>query len=203
MKLYDWPGAPNCRRVTIYLAEKGLDIPLERVDLASGEHLAPPFRRKNPAGRVPVLELDDGVCLAESLAIVEYLEELNPEPPMIGTTPLERARVRAAERRAELGIMFPASVVFQNTSRFFADRFEQSEAAAAYGRSNFGIASKLIDELIGNEPFFAGDRPTIADCTLAASVEFALRAGLEIDPARGNFRHWWAAFSARPSMARE
>lgn len=202
MKLHDWPGAPNCRRVTIYLSEKGLDIPLERVDLPSGEHLAPPFMRKNPAGRVPVLELDDGVCLAESLAIVEYLEELNPEPTMIGTTPLERARVRAAERRAELGIMFPAAIVFQNTSPFFAERIDQSPQAAAYGRRNFEGACKLIDELIGDGPFFAGDRPTIADCTLAASVEFALRAGLEIDPAQGNFGRWWAAFSARPSVAR-
>lgn len=203
MKLHDFPGAPNCRRVTIYLAEKGLDVPLERVDLLSGEHRAPPFRRKNPAGRVPVLELDDGVCLSESLAIVEYLEELNPEPPMIGTTPLERARVRAAERRAELGIMFPAAIVFQNTSPFFAARVDQSPETAAYGRRNFGIACKLIDELIGDGPFFAGDRPTIADCTLAAAVEFASRAGLEIDSALGNFKRWWTAFSARPSLARE
>ena len=97
MKLYTFPLAPNPTKVRVYLKEKGLDIPEQTVDLLAGEQQQPAFQAINPLGGVPVLELDDGTRLCESLAIIEYLEELHPEPPMIGTDPLERARVRALE----------------------------------------------------------------------------------------------------------
>src|SRR5574340_1452465 len=105
MKLYDFGHAPNPRKVRIYLAEKGLTLPIETVNSAAGESHTPEFLKKNPLGGVPVLELDDGSFLTESLAIIEYLEELHPNPPMIGISPVERARVRELERMADLGVL--------------------------------------------------------------------------------------------------
>jgi glutathione S-transferase len=105
MKLYDFVGAPNPKRVRVYLAEKGLKVPTEQVNILSGDNRKPEFLAKNPMGGLPVLELDDGTHLPESLAIMEYFEDLNPTPPMIGTTPAERARVRSLERIAELSIL--------------------------------------------------------------------------------------------------
>src|SRR5437899_12775931 len=105
MKIYDFVGAPNPKKLRVYLAEKGLRIPFEPVNIMTGDNRKPEFLKKNPMGGLPVLELDDGSCLSESLAIMEYLEELHPTPPMLGTTPRERARVRELERIAELGIL--------------------------------------------------------------------------------------------------
>src|SRR5215470_13143061 len=105
MKLYDYPQSPNCRKVRIYLAEKGLTVPLQPVDLLASEQRSPEFLRRNPFGAVPILELDDGMVIPESLAIIEYFEEQQPQPPLFGVTPLSRALVRAWERRSELGVV--------------------------------------------------------------------------------------------------
>src|SRR5690348_5694187 len=115
MKVYDFVGAPNPKKLRVYLAEKGLSIPCVPVNIVSGENRTPEFLRKNPLGGLPVLELDDGSHLTESLAIIEYLEELHPTPPMLGTTPRERARVRELERIAELGVLNAVATYFQNT----------------------------------------------------------------------------------------
>jgi glutathione S-transferase len=199
MKLYDFPPAPNPKKVRVYLAEKGLALPIEAVDAINGANRTPEFLAKNPLGGLPVLELDDGTCLPESLAIIEYLEELHPEPPMIGRTALERARVRAAERICELGVLNNVATVFQNTSPLFAQRVQQSAAAAENGRMRVAVNLKVLDGMIGDRPFVCGARPTIADCTLFAALELAAFAGIAIDPQLGNVRRWHAAFSQRPS----
>src|SRR5262244_3673855 len=105
MKIYDFAGAPNPKKLRVYLAEKGINVPMEQVDIISGQNRQPEFLKKNPMGGLPVLEMDDGSHLSESLAIMEYFEELHPEPPMIGKTPQERAHVRALERIADLGVL--------------------------------------------------------------------------------------------------
>ena len=199
MKLYDFPPAPNPKKVRVYLAEKGIVLPIEPVDAIKGANRTPEFLAKNPLGGLPVLELDDGTCLPESLAIIEYFEELHPEPPMIGTTPLERARVRATERICELGVLSNVATVFQHTSPFFAARVQQSAEAAANGRTRLAANLKVVDATIGSQPFVCGAWPTIADCTLFAALEFAAFAGVEIDPALANVRRWHAAFKQRPS----
>src|SRR6266436_1109752 len=125
MKIYDFVGAPNPKKLRVYLAEKGLRIPFEPVNIVSQENRKPEFLKKNPLGGLPVLELDDGSHLTESLAIIEYLEELHPEPPMIGRTPRERARVRELERIADLGVLGSVGTYFQNTHAFFAGRVKQ------------------------------------------------------------------------------
>jgi glutathione S-transferase len=199
MKIYDFVGAPNPKKLRVYLAEKGLDVPTEQIDIISGQNRTPEFRRKNPAGGLPVLELDDGTCLPESLAIIEYFEELHPEPPMIGTTPLERARTRALERIAELGVLGRIATIFQNTHPFFAGRVKQSPEAAESARSILDGNLAILDDKIGAHPFVAGARPTIADCTLFAALEFGAFAGVPLDAKRANVNRWYHAFKQRPS----
>jgi glutathione S-transferase len=199
MKLYDFAGAPNPKRVRVYLAEKGINIPTQQVNILSGENRAPEFLAKNPMGGLPVLELDDGTYLPESLAIIEYLEDLHPTPPMIGTTPAERARVRALERIAELSILGRVATVFQNSHPFFAGRVKQSPDAADSARNMLKNASRVLDGLIGKGPFVAGAKPTIADCTLVAAFNFAEFAGVPMDPECTNLQRWWNNFKERPS----
>lgn len=199
MKLYDFAMAPNPKKVRAYLAEKGLNIPIEPVNIAAGETRTPEFLSKNPLGGVPVLELDDGSCLTESLVIIEYLEELHPSPPMIGTSPLERARVRELERIAELAVLQRVGTIFQNTSPFFAGRIKQSPEAAESARKQLHTALNVLDARIGNHPFVAGDRPSIADCTLLAALEFAEFGQVAIEPSCTNVARWLRAFKQRPS----
>jgi glutathione S-transferase len=199
MKIYDFVGAPNPKKLRVYLAEKGISVPCEAVNILSGENRTPEFLRKNPLGGLPVLELDDGTYLPESLAIMEYFEELHPNPPMIGTTPLERARVRALERVTELGVLSRVGTIFQNTHPFMAGRFKQSPDAAETARGLLAANLKVLDTYIGKRPFVAGERPTIADCTLFAALEFGEFAQVPLDPTFGNVVRWYADFKKRPS----
>lgn len=201
MKLYHFDGAPNPKRLRVYLAEKGITVPLEAVNIITGENRTPEFLKKNPLGGLPVLELDDGSYLTESLAIMEYFEDLHPNPPMIGTTPLERARVRALERIAELGVLLRVATIFQNTHPFMAQRIKQSADAAETARGLLAGNLKVLDGKIGAQPFVAGTRPTIADCTLVAALDFADFAQVAIDPSCKNVARWYADFKKRPSAA--
>lgn len=198
MRIYDFHFAPNPRKLRVYLAEKGISIPFEQVNLVEGEQRRPGFLAKNPMGALPVLEFDDGTYLAESLAIIEYFEELHPEPPMIGGTPRERARVRQLERLAEMSILNAIGRIFFNTSPVFAGRHQVPEAAEQ-AREGLANALRIMDEAIGKSPFVAGQNPTIADCTLFAAFEHAKLANVEIDPAFANLMRWYASFRQRPS----
>src|SRR5262249_34679779 len=159
----------------------------------------PEFLKKNPLGGLPVLELDDGSHLTESLAIMEFLEEQHPDPPMLGATPLERARVREAERICEIGVLTNVGTLFQNTSPFFAQRVKQSPEAAENARNRLNAALKVLDAQLATRKFVAGDSPSIADCTLLAALDFAAFAQAEIDPAYQNVHRWYEDFKQRPS----
>lgn len=198
MKIYDYPYAPNPQKLRIYVAEKGLSIPLQKVDMAAGEHKTAEFLAKNPLGALPVLDLDDGSYLTESLAIIEYLEELYPAPAMIGYTPLERARVRELERIAESTIFNPIVRIFFNTSAFFQNSYQVPEAAKQ-AKAALPKALLFMDKTIGEKPFVAGEWPTIADCTLYAAFEHAKRAGIPIDNGYKNLKRWYQSFGRRPS----
>jgi glutathione S-transferase len=200
MKLYDFPFAPNPRKVRVYLAEKGIEIPRVLVNIVKGEQSTPEFLAKNPTGGLPVLELDDGTCLRESLAIIEYLEELHPEPPMIGATPLERARVRALERTADLGVLMNVARVLHNTHAVLPGRVPNPEIAAIARRDLEKPAGFLDSQLADGRAFVAGDCVTIADCTLLAAVEFARSGNLGIEwPAQ--IARWDERFHQRPSAS--
>ncbi len=199
MKIYGFAGAPNPRRLLVYLKEKGLEVAWEEVNLVTGENRTAEFLSRNPLGGLPVLALDDGAHLTESLAIMEYFEELHPQPPMIGTEPLERARVRELERIAEIGVLSRVGTIFQNTHPFMAARFRQSADAAANARTPLDAALTVLDARIGKRPFVAGARPTIADCTLFAALEFAQFAQVPIGEANHNVLRWHEEFKKRPS----
>jgi glutathione S-transferase len=148
-----------------------------------------------------VLELDDGNHLTESLAIMQYLEELYPEKPMIGSTALERARTREVERICELGVLAPTGTIFQNTSPMFAGRVKQSAEAAETGRMRLAANLTVLDHKIGDKPLVMGAAPTIADCTLFAALRFGEFAGVPLDRTFRNVARWYDAFAKRPSAA--
>jgi glutathione S-transferase len=201
MKIYDFVGAPNPKKLRVYLAEKGIQVPFESVNIIAGDNRKPEFLKKNPMGGLPVLELDDGTCLSESLSIIEYFEEQHPNPPMIGTTPQERARVRALERICELNVLARIATIFQHTSPLFAGRLKQVPEAAESARGLLEGSLAVLDAKIGSHPFVAGDKPSIADCTLCAALGFAEFAQIPIDAKYANLHRWYEDFKKRPSAA--
>jgi glutathione S-transferase len=201
MKLYTAKFAPNPRRVEIYLEEKGITIERVMVDMLKGEHRAPEFLAKNPLGVLPVLELDDGSPLTESLAICHYLDELHPEPALFGTTPLERARVREAERIAELGLLFSAATAFQNTAPFFAKRLKQSEDVANEARQRFARVAQRIDGLLDGHDWLAGDFFSMADITAICAVDFGKVSGCTVPEELTRAQAWLGRVRQRPTCA--
>lgn len=198
MKLYDFRFAPNPRKLRVYLAEKGIEIPLVPVNITKGEQRTPEMLARNPMAGLPILELDDGTCLRESLAIIEYLEELHPDPPMIGTTPLERAQVRALERTADLGLIGGVARVFHNTLSVLPGR-TPDPAQAAVARRDLERPARYLDSVLADgRPFLAGARVTIADCTAFAAMEFDRTGNLGIEWPL-HLAAWFARFRERPS----
>jgi glutathione S-transferase len=203
MKLYVFPVAPNPTRVRLYLAEKefgGASIGITEVlvNLREGEQKRADHLARNPFGRLPVLELGDGTHLLESLAIMEYLEERHPEPPLVGSSPLERARVRELERIAELGVLVPVARIIHATRSPLG--LPPSPEMASHFRSVLPEALEFLDRRMGDgRVFVAGERPTIADCTLEAAFQFARFGEVEIPPSFENLARWDRAYRARPS----
>jgi glutathione S-transferase len=197
VKLYYFPIAPNPTKVRIYLAEKGIEVEQILVNLVKGEQRSPEHLARNPFGSLPVLELDDGSHLTESLAIIELFEELYPDPPMIGTDPFERARVRSLERIADLGVLIPVARIIHATRSPIGLPPVPEIAEAA--RRSLPKALEILDAAIGDRPFLAGEVPSIADCTLFAAFGFARFGEVEIEPVYRNLARWSADFGQRPS----
>ena len=203
MKLYFFPVAPNPTKVRLCLAEKsagGAEIDLTEVpvDLREGEQKRPEHLARNPFGKLPVLELDDGTYLIESLAIIEYLDELHPNPPMIGATAPERARIRELERMADLGVLLPVAKIVHSTNSPLGLPVEPQ--VASHFRALLPTALGLLDRRLDDgRPFLAGERPSVADCTLASAFQFARFGGVEIDASLENLARWDEAYRSRPS----
>lgn len=199
MKLYDSKPAPNPRRVRIFLAEKGVLVPTEQVDLGKGGTRTPEFLAKNPLGGVPVLVLDDGTAISESVAICRYFEELHPQPPLLGTDAKDRAVVEMWQRRVELELFRNVTGCFQNTHDFFKGRIEQ---VPAYGEVCRGAARKRLawlDGELATRPFVAGPRYTIADITALCALDFGRVVDIRIAPDQQHLLRWYEAVSSRPS----
>ncbi len=191
MLLYlDTKRAPNPRKLRIYLAEKGLDLPVKQLDLRAGEQRTPEFLKKNPFAGVPILELDDGTVIAESLAIMEYLEEIYPAPPLIGADPVTRALVRMWERRIEIGVYLPAS-------RMVLSKGEVSEHA----RKTLMARLALVNDGLQGREWVAGHF-SIADIMLLIGLDTAHHGGqFALDPAWTNVSRWYERMKARPSAS--
>jgi len=200
MKIYDFAFAPNPRRLRIFVAEKGLKIPVEQVDIFTGKNRTPEMLAKNPAGGLPVMELDDGTHLAESVAICRYLESLHPEPNMMGKNSREQADIEMWNRRVELGLFAAAGRAFQHTNELFKDRLKQFPEYGATQREAVTQQLQWLDAQIGNKPFIAGERFTIADITAEVAVDFAAQmASVTADPGLKNLARWHQSVSSRPS----
>jgi glutathione S-transferase len=209
MKFYDCSTAPSPRRVRIFAAEKGITLPSVQVDLRNGEQFSPAFRAINPDCTVPALALDDGTVIADAVAICGYLEELHPEPPLIGATPQERAVVTALNRQIERDGFFAAMDAFRNAARGLKGRalpgphdYEQIPELAARGRARLEHFFRAMDSRLADREFLAGPRFTIADISTLVLTDFAAWAKLSIPDECTHLRRWYAAVAARPSCAK-
>ncbi len=199
MKLHENASAPNPRRVRIFLAEKGITIPVVQVDIAKQENRGPDFRAKNPLGQVPVLELDDGTFISESVAICRYFEEVQPEPPLFGAGARERALVEMWQRRAELELTQQVFFCFQNTHEFFKGRLPQVPEYGEVARKRAEAALALLDGVLAERQFLAGERFTIADITALVGLDFGRVVKIRPAPEHKHVARWHAEVSARPS----
>ena len=200
MLLYQFRKGTNPRRVIIYLAEKGIDVPRHELDYAGGEHRSSPYLGINPSGRAPTLVTDGGLAITDSAAIVEYLEELYPEKPMIGTDPSSRARVRSLERLGSDLVARGQPWLWNRTAAFPAK--EPSPLKETADRTH-GYVTELLDVLemeIGGNEFLAGHRPTIADCTTFAIFQTAReRFDLPFGDGHPRLDAWYRRFRSRSS----
>jgi glutathione S-transferase len=203
VKLYFFPVAPNPTKVRLYIAEKreaGTSIPLEEivVSLIEGEQQSPEHLARNPRGALPVLELDDGSCLTESLAIMELLEELHPDPPMIGSDPFERARVRELERVADLGVLIPIARIVHSTNSPLG--LPPNPAMAAHFEQVLPKGLGVLESALADgRPFLAGAQPTVADCTLAAALQFGRFREVGLPDGFERIRAWNERYRERPA----
>ena len=199
MKLHEFTMAPNPRRVRIFRAEKGILVPYEQVDICKVENRTPEFLAKNPMGRVPVLELDDGSYLSETVAICRYFEEQQPEPSLLGTDAKDSAVVEMWQRRMEFGLFEQITGCFRNTHDYFKGRITQ---VPEYGNLCKQAAIERIQWLDGElaaREFIAGDRYTIADITALVAIDFGRPSNIRIEPEQKNLARWYQAVSTRPS----
>ncbi len=199
MKLHDSAMAPNPRIVRIYLAEKGIEVPTVQVDLAKAENRQPEYLAKNPMGGVPMLELDDGTYIAETIAICRYFEAQQPDPPLFGTDPKDQAVVEMWRRRMELEVASPIMQTFRNTHDFFKGRIPQ---VAEWGEVMREAATKRLawlDSVLAEREWIAGERFTIADITAMVGIDFGRPSKIRIADDQKNLARWHEAVSSRAS----
>ena len=202
MKLYDGGRAPNPRRVRIFLAEKGVSVPLVPVDMGAMEHRGGEVAARNPLRRLPVLELDDGTVLTESVAICRYFEELRPEPALFGRGALGKAEVEMWQRRVELNLFMPVSQAFRHIHP--AMKEWEVPQVAEWGEANKPKALEflvLLDAELALREFAAGDEFSIADITGLIAIDFMKPARITIPDELTNVIRWHNALRARPSAS--
>jgi glutathione S-transferase len=200
MKLYDCGKAPNPRRVRIFLAEKGIEVPLQPVDMGAMEHRGDAISSRNPLQRLPVLELDDGTILTESVAICRYFEELHPEPALFGTGALGRAQVEMWQRRIEFHLFVPVAQAFRHTHP--AMKGWEEPQIPEWGEANRPKALAFLDQFdrdLAEREFAAGDAFSIADITGMIAVDFMKPARIQLSESLTHVQRWYRALKARPS----
>jgi glutathione S-transferase len=202
MKLYDGGRAPNPRRVRIFLAEKGITVPTEQVDLGKLQQRSEAYTAVNPMQRVPALVLDDGTVIAESIAICRYFEALQPDPPLFGRGALASALIEMWNRRVEFHLFLPVATVFQHLHPAMKAMIDPQ--VAAWGEANkprvFDFL-RFLDGELQNRSFVAGPDFSVADITALVAVDFMRVSKLAVPDDLVHVRRWHEAVSARPSAA--
>lgn len=202
MRLYDGGRAPNPRRVRIFMAEKGIDIPAIQIDINKLEQYSEPVGRINPMNRVPVLELADGTAISESVAICRYLEGIRPDPPLFGSGALEEAIVEMWQRRVELGLLQPVAFSFRHLHPGAAHL--ENPQIGEWGEANKPRARafmELLNRELGARPFIAGEKFTIADITAIVAIQFLKPARIDQPDDLDSLSQWRERVVARPSVA--
>ncbi|MFP6726492.1 MAG: glutathione S-transferase family protein [Alphaproteobacteria bacterium] len=199
MKLYDLPASPNARRVRIFIAEKDLDIPTQPVDMTKGENQRPEFLAKNSLGKMPVLELENGTCITESAAICRYLEEIHPEPLLLGRDALERAQVEMWNRRMEIEILMPLMQVFVHTHDMWKGVVAQIPEWGEVCRKNTLVNFEWLDGEIADRDFVVNDTYTVADITLQCAIVLGKAVGVRASENLANVNAWFDRVATRPT----
>lgn len=207
MKLYDMTGAPNPRRVRIFLAEKGIDIEKVEVDVMGGENLQPEYLAINPRGIVPTLEFEDGSIIDESSAICRYFEETSPEPALYGTDAISKALIEAWIRRIDLDCYYPGTEILRNSNPAFENRAvaglnntPQIPALVDRGRRRVSIFYTQFNEYLSGRRFIVGDQYSAADIVALCTVDFLEQyAGISIAPEDSALASWYERCARRPS----
>ena len=209
MKLYDFKMAPNPQRVNMFVAEKGLDIPTVEVNTRERAQFTDSYMAVNAVSQVPVLELDDGTCIAETMAICRYLEELHPEPVLFGGDAKEKALIEMWSRRAEFMGYLAAADMLRNSSPAFEDRglpgvpggVPQIAELVERGRKAMGRFFDHFDQRLGESRFVAGDTFSVADITTFVTIRFVTRVEVERPATCANLNRWYEEVDSRPSTA--
>ena len=200
MKLYDATGAPNPRRTRIFLAEKGIEIPTEQVDINAKQHKSPEFSAINPLQRIPALVLDDGTVITESLAICRYFEALRPEPPLFGRGPLDIGLTEMWSRRVENNLFAPVAQVFRHLHPAMKElEVPQVPEWAEANRPRVFNFLEILDRQLAEHKFIAGERYSVADITAQVTVDFMRVPKLVVPEQLTHVKRWHAAVSGRPS----
>jgi glutathione S-transferase len=202
MKLFDGGRAPNPRRVRVFLAEKGIQVPLVPVDMGAMEHREQTVSSRNPLQRLPVLELDDGTVITESVAICRYFEELHPEPALFGRGALGKALVEMWQRRMELNLLGCVAAAFRHIHP--AMKEWEVPQIPEWGEANKPKAIEflnILDEELANKEFIAGETYSIADITGLVAIDFMKPARIKVPEDCANVLRWHQAVSSRPSAA--
>ncbi len=205
MKIHDYKGFPNPARIRIALAEKNLldHVDFIHVDVPNGEHRTPAFLARNPAGAVPVLELDDGTMISECTAITEYLDTIAGEPTLTGTTPRQRAVIHMMQRRIEAGLLDAAAAYFHHATPGLGPDLEtyQNREWGEHQRTRAIATMHALDEALATRPYMAGDTFTMADISAIAGLAYADFAAIPTPPGLAHLAAWRTRVDARPSVA--
>ncbi|ABK49092.1 Glutathione S-transferase, N-terminal domain protein [Shewanella sp. ANA-3] len=201
MKLYELAPTPSARRVSIFLAEKGINIPRVNVDIRGGENLSPEFKAKSLNGRIPLLELDDGSYLCESVAICRYLEEIHPSATsLFGNSPLERARVEMWQRIIELQGLMVGFQAFRNLTGIYKDRENCVEAWGAESRQRIIDFLPTLDQQLAKSSYVASDNFTIADISAYVFISFIKNLDILVDDTLPHIQAWFSTVAQRPAI---
>lgn len=202
MKLYNSVG-PNPKAVRMFMAERGIEIPLVEVDLMKGENRQDPHLKRNPSGQMPALELDDGTCLSEITAVCEYLDDKSGSSSLIGTTPEQRAETRMWVRKIDLNILEPLASGFRYSEGLplFKDRIPTIPEAAPGLKKLTQTQLSWLDGQMSGKQFVCGDRFTLADVLLFCFLEFGGAVGQPLNPDNKNIGAWFERVKSRPSAS--
>lgn len=202
MKLYDGGRNPNPRRVRVFLSEKGIEVPLVFVNIAEFEQKSSDMLARNQLGEIPVLELDDGTFITETIAICRYFEALQPLPSLFGQTPLEIATIEMWQRRVELKLFLPIAAAFRHTHPAMA-KYEVPQVAE-WGEANRPkalAAMEMIDQQLAKNTFIAGANISVADITALIALDFIKPAKITIPDSLTHLNRWLEMMRARPSAS--